>query len=224
MKIVIIEDDISIIDSLSLIIHMIWPECVIISSGLGYEGLNIIKTKFPDAVILDIELPDISGFDILKQVRMFSNLPILVLTVRDSEEDIVKGLETGANDYLVKPFRQMEFLARLKLMLKKQEPLNSGTPINIGNWSFDPIGHKIISNNIVIHLTSTECAILSHLALNKGKIVTFSSLANLLWQDKYPGYREAIQVYIWRLRKKIEVDVSHPNIIHTKIGIGYYLE
>jgi DNA-binding response OmpR family regulator len=224
MKIVIIEDDSDIVDSVSLIVHMMWSECEIVSSGLGYEGLDLITKEFPDVIILDLELPDVSGFNILKQIRLFSFTPVLILTVRATEEDIVKGLEMGANEYLTKPFRQMEFLARLKLLVKKQDHSYTMQRFNVGNWQFDSFNHKLLTNNEVIHLTSTECAILSHLVINKGKVVTFSSLADLLWQDEYPGYKDAIQVYIWRLRKKIEIDARHPTLIHTQTGIGYYLE
>jgi DNA-binding response OmpR family regulator len=224
MKIVIIEDDISIVDSISVIIHMMWPECKIISSGLGYEGVDFVTKESPDAVILDIELPDINGFAVLQQIRLFSYVPIMILSVRTSEEDIVKGLEMGANEYLVKPFRQMEFLARLKLLIKKQDHLEKVKRFDLGRWKFDSFSHKLVCSNKEIHLTNTESEILSYLAINRGQVVTFSSLANLLWEDEYPGYKDAIQVYIWRLRRKIELDARNPNLIQTKTGIGYFLK
>jgi two-component system KDP operon response regulator KdpE len=224
MKIVIVDDDPDIVDSISLIIHMMWPECEIISSGLGCEGLDLVSREMPDAVILDLELPDISGFDVLKEIRLFSHVPVMILSVKATEEDIVKGLEMGANEYLVKPFRQLEFLARLKLLIKKQDPSYIMQRFNIGKWQFDPSGHKLLVSDKVVNLTNTESAILSHLVTNRGKVVTFSSLAELLWQEEYPGYKDAIQVYIRRLRKKIEIDPSNPALIHTQTGIGYYLE
>jgi two-component system KDP operon response regulator KdpE len=222
MKILIIEDDNDIVESVSMTIHMIWSDSEILSSGLGTEGLDLINKQCPDIVILDLELPDISGFDVLKQVRLFSSVPILILTVRGTEQDMVKGLEMGANEYLVKPFRQMEFLARLKLLLRKNDPSYIKQRFSVGDWQFDPYTHRLTQNSKEVHLTSTECAILSHLVINRGKVVTFPSLAALLWQDEYPGYKDTIQVYIRRLRKKIESDASHPSIIITQPGIGYY--
>jgi DNA-binding response OmpR family regulator len=120
MKFIIIEDDLDIVESVSLTIKMGWPESEIMTAGLGNEGVELISRENPDAVILDIGLPDISGFDVIKQVRLFSFVPILVLTVRMAEPDVVKALELGANEYIFKPFRQMEFLARLRLLLRKQ--------------------------------------------------------------------------------------------------------
>jgi two-component system KDP operon response regulator KdpE len=222
MKIIIIEDDNDIVESVSMTIHMIWPDSEIISSGLGTEGIDLIYKECPDITILDLELPDINGFDVLKQVRLFSPVPILILTVRGAEQDMVKGLEMGANEYLVKPFRQMEFLARLKLLLKKTEPAYMKQRFKVGDWQFDPYTHRLIKNSTEVRLTSTECAILSHLVMNRNKVVTFSALAALLWQDEYPGYKDTIQVYIRRLRKKIESDSSHPTLILTQTGIGYY--
>jgi DNA-binding response OmpR family regulator len=223
MKIVVIEDDIEIVDSVSLTIRMVWPESNIISTGLGKEGIDLVSNEKPDINILDLGLPDISGFEVLKQIRLFSVVPILVLTVRAEEQNVVKALEMGADEYIVKPFRQMEFLARLRLLLRKHEPSYIKSRFSIGNWQFDHYNHKLIHNDKEVHLSNTESTILSHLFLNKRKVVTFSSLANILWEDEYPGCKDAIQVYIRRLRKKIEINASQPKIILTKTGIGYYL-
>ena len=224
MKVIIIEDDLEIVESVSLTIHMMWPESEIISTGLGNEGIGLVSSENPDIVILDIGLPDISGFEVLKQVHLFSAVPILVLTVRSEEKDIVKALETGAGEYITKPFRQMEFLARLKLLLRKGDPSYIASRFTIGDWQFDHYSHKLLGNSGEIHLSNTESTILSHLFLNKGKVVTFRALANTLWESEYPGCKDAIQVYIRRLRQKIEVDASQPKLILTKTGIGYYLK
>jgi DNA-binding response OmpR family regulator len=224
MKFIIIEDDLDIVESVSLTIKMGWPESEIMTAGLGNEGVELISRENPDAVILDIGLPDISDFDVIKQVRLFSFVPILVLTVRMAEPDVVKALELGANEYIFKPFRQMEFLARLRLLLRKQGTSYAKSRFAFGKWQFDHYNHRLFSENKEIHLSNTESSILSYLFLNKGKVVTFAALAEVLWEEDYPGCKDAIRVYIRRLRQKIEDDPAKPEIILTKMGIGYYLK
>lgn len=224
MKFVIIEDDLDIIESVTITLKMGWAEAEIISSGLGHEGIEIVEKMIPDLVILDIGLPDINGYEIIKQIRLFSSVPILVLTVRSSEPDVVKALELGANEYIVKPFRQMEFLARLRLILRKQNTSYPTSRFIFGKWQFDHYSHRLFSNEKEVHLSNTESSLLSYLYLNKGNTVTFKDLARILWDDDYPGYKDAIRVYIRRLRKKIEDNPAKPEIILTKMGIGYYLK
>ncbi len=223
MKFIVIEDDLDIIETVSLTIHMGWPEAEIISTGLGNEGVEIIDGNNPDAVILDIGLPDISGFEVIKQVRLFSFVPILILSVHSAEHDIVRALETGAHEYIVKPFGQIEFLARLRLLLRKQGINYSKSRFTIGKWQFDHYSHQLFSQNKKIHLSSTESSILSYLYINKEKVVTFDALSEVLWGEDYPGCKDAIRVYIRRLRQKIEEDPAKPEIILNKAGTGYYL-
>ncbi len=223
MKIIIIENDPDIVDSVSLTIRIIWPESEIISTEEGNNGINLISSENPDIVILDLGLPDISGFEVLKQARLFSSVPVIVLTVRSEERDIVRALEMGADEYIIKPFKQLEFLSRLKLAVRKHDPKYIDYNFTIGKWKYDHFSNLLLSDGKEIHLSNTEGTILSHLFINRGKIVTFSSLANSLWSDDYPGCKDAIQVYIRRLRQKIELDPGHPKIILNKMGIGYYL-
>jgi two-component system KDP operon response regulator KdpE len=224
MKILIIEDDLSIIESITLIMQVSWPDVEIVSTGSGIEGIAIVEKEVIDIVILDIGLPDIQGFDVLKRIRAFSNVSIIVLTVNSSETDIVRALEGRADDYIIKPFRPLELLARLKLVLRKKYYPQGEQYIPIGRFRFDVTSHKLECENQTINLTSTESLILYHLSMNKGNVLSLASLAQKIWGDNYPGAYEAIRVYIRHLRKKIEDNPNEPKLILTKPGIGYLLE
>jgi len=125
MKILIIEDDPQIVEAITLAFQIRWPEAKLISTLQGEKGIELAKNEKPDIVILDLGLPDINGYDVLKQIRMFTNNPILILTARTEESDIVKGLEWGADDYMTKPFHQLELLSRLKALTRRRADVNN---------------------------------------------------------------------------------------------------
>ncbi len=139
MKILIIEDDQQIVEAIILAFQIRWPEAEVISTQLGEKGVDLVETEKPNVVILDLGLPDISGFDVLKQIRLFSDIPVIILTARSEETDIVKGLEWGADDYIAKPFRQLELLSRVKALIRrKSRTVNESEIINLGNLCFNP--------------------------------------------------------------------------------------
>ncbi|MCJ7521914.1 MAG: PAS domain S-box protein, partial [Dehalococcoidia bacterium] len=222
-KVLIIEDDQQIVDSVSLTFRLRWPEVQLISTGLGEEGIEMAETEAPDIVILDLGLPDISGFDALRQIRLFSSVPVVILTVREDESDMVKGLEWGADDYLVKPFKQLELLARLKVQLRKQTPPDEEAPIVCGPLRLEPSTFQLTHDGKEISLTIIEGRILECLMRNAGHIVTHSRLAETVWGEDYPRALDSLRVYIRYLREKIEANPSKPKIILTKAGVGYSL-
>ena len=138
MKILIIEDDRTIVEAISLTLQLNWPDTTLVSARLGEEGIELLQSEKPDAIILDLGLPDISGFEVLKRIRLFSNVPILILTVRSDEGDIVRGLEWGADEYVIKPFRQKELLSRIKLITRRRGAIAEGAPIICGKLQFEP--------------------------------------------------------------------------------------
>jgi len=222
MKVLIIEDDKEIVDAITLAFQIRWPEAKVVSTRLGRKGVELVESEAPDIVILDLGLPDISGFEVLNQTRLFSRVPIIILTVRSEESDVVKGLEWGADDYIVKPFRQLELLARVKALIRRQAPaeeenLASG-PLHLETSS----GMAHVSGREVA-LTITESRILAHLMRNAGHVVTHSSLAEAVWGNDYPGAADSLKVHIRRLREKIEENPSKPKFVLTRAGIGYYL-
>jgi len=222
MKVLLIEDDREIVDAISLAFQIRWPEAEVISNRLGERGIELVESEAPDIVILDLGLPDISGFDVLREIRRFSNVPTIILTVRAEEADVVKGLEWGADDYIIKPFRQLELLARVKSLIRRQSPAEAETLV-CGGLRLDTTTGQLYQNGKEIALTVTENHILGHLMKNVGHIVTHSSLAEAVWGDDYPGATDSLKVHIRRLREKIEADPSHPKFILTRTGVGYFL-
>jgi two-component system KDP operon response regulator KdpE len=194
-----------------------------ISTHLGEQGVELVEKERPDVVILDLGLPDISGYDVLKKIRAFSRVPVIILTVRGEEADVTRGLEWGADDYMTKPFRQMELLSRIKAVIRRADPAQTKAVITSGKLSFNSISRQVIYGQKEIDLTRTEGIILSELIKNAGRIVTHSQLAEVVWGEEYPDATESLRVYIRRLRGKIESDPDKPQIIITKAGVGYLL-
>jgi len=222
LKVLIIEDDSEIIEIISLAFKLCLPQAQLLSTNLGEEGLMMVEKQSPDVVLLDLGLPDTNGFEVLKQIRLFSDVPVVILTVRGSETDVVKGLQYGADDYIVKPFRQMEMLARIQSVIRRQHPAEE-KPIEVGSIHLEPGLRRCYYNNKEIPLTRTECLILTHMLQNAGHVVSHSNLAETIWGDDYPGASHNIRVYIQRLREKLEEHPEEPRIIKTKVGIGYIL-
>ena len=225
MKILIIEDDSKIIESIRFVFQVGWPEVKIISTRHGEEGLEMVENESPQMVILDLGLPDIEGFEVLRQIRLFSNIPVVILTVSGEEENIIKGLELGADEYITKPFKPLELIARVKKALKSHLITKSGTEMSLdyGNLRIFISEQKVQIDNTTIKLTSTESLILKYLASNAGMAVPNEALAEHIWGNTYPDCNKAIRVYIRQLRKKLEKDANNPQLIITRPGIGYML-
>lgn len=223
MKALIIEDDPEIVEAVSLAFQMGWPEAKLISTHLGKKGLDIAEVENPNIIILDLGLPDIGGFEVLRQTRLFSSVPIIILTAKTEEANIVKGLEWGADDFIVKPCGQLELLARIKARVREKNNRHDEAPISYGPLHFNPLTRQLINGNCEIKLTAIESHILHYLMMNSGRVATYSKLAENVWGDDYPGSVDSLRVHIRRLREKIEADPGQPKIIITKSGIGYSL-
>ncbi len=223
MKVLMIEDDAQIVDSVAWAFRMRWPDVEFSSTDSGDRGVSQAREARPDLVILDLGLPDISGFEVLKNIRRFSNMPIIILTARKDEFDIVKALEAGADDYLVKPFRQMELLSRIKALLRRTATPDADSTLSVGDLRLSPATGILHQQNREVPLTRTEEIIMSKLMQNPGAVVTYAVLAEALWNDYYPDCVAALRVYIRQLRQKIEADVDNPKIILNKHGVGYML-
>ncbi len=222
-RILIIEDSEEIIEAVTLGIQIRWPSSVIGSTARGCIGLQMISDKKPDLVILDLGLEDTSGFEVLKQRRLFSKVPVIILTVRREESDIVKGLELGADDYIIKPFRQLELTARINALIRRTDTVPLGTPITCGQLSLDSVNQIAQFKGRQIRLTPHETTILATLMLNAGITVTHNTFSDKIWGISYPEAPNSLKVHIRRLREKIETDPSHPEIITTITGVGYSL-
>lgn len=223
MKALVIEDDMSIVESIIFTFEAGWPEMQILTARHGEEGLEIIEKDNPKLVILDIGLPDINGFEVLKRARLFSNVPIIILTVRGDEESIVKGLQMGADEYIVKPFKPLELIVRIKKVLKHSpfSESNAELCLNYGQTIIYIYDQKVIINGKTIRLTNTESVILSYLINNAGIVVPNQSIAEQIWGSTYPGYKKAIRVYIRHLRKKLKLDEYNLCLLLTHPKTGY---
>lgn len=222
-KVLIIEDDDAIVSLIRLAFQMRWPEAQLISASLGEEGLDLVEDEKPDLVILDLGLPDMDGYEVLRQIRLFSSVPIVILTVRGDEDDIIRGLEWGADDYIVKPFRQLELLSRLKVQLRKQISPDQEAPVVCGPLQLDPSTFQLTYGGKEISLTLIEGRIMYHLMENAGHVVTHSRLVEVIWGEDHPGATDSLRVYIRHLREKLEADPGNPKLILTKVGVGYIL-
>jgi len=223
MKVLVIEDDRDVVDTINLAFQVGWPGVELVSAYEGKRGIEMAESETPDIIVLDLGLPDISGFEVLQQIRSFSNTPIIILSVMTEEDDIIKGLEWGADDYVTKPFRKMELLARVKTVLRRLTPPGEESPLVCGSLRFHPSTRQFFHGYKEVILTATESNIIYHLMKKMGQVVTQSSLAEAVWGDDYPGAVDSLKVYIRRLRKKLESDPSHPNLILTRPGVGYLL-
>jgi two-component system, OmpR family, response regulator VicR len=203
MKALIVDDDDGIIQLVSLCLILIWPDVKITWTHLGGEGADLVRSVSPDLVVLDLGLPDMSGFDVLKRIRAFSKVPLIVLTVRNDEVDVVARVRSA--------------VARFVPGQNKGEEVRAA----FGDFRFDSSFRKLEYRNKTIDLTSTESVTLRCLLENAGKVVTHKAIAQQIWGHPVPDAVKIIRVYIRHLREKIETDPNNPALIVTKAGEGY---
>jgi len=222
-RVLIIEDDPEIVDAVELAFEKDWPEADLLAARMGEEGISLVEKGDVDIVILDLSLPDIDGFDVLERIRLFSSIPIIIVTVRDEEEDITRGLKLGADDYVTKPFKKNELLARMQVQLRRQTAPGEETPIICGLLKLEPETFQLKHGANEISLTTIEGHILKCLMNNWGRVVTHTRLAEEVWGEDYTGAVVSLRTHIRTLRAKLEPDPSHPRFILTKAGVGYSL-
>lgn len=223
MKIILIEDQEDVVEYMSIALRMCWPDIEIWSTASGQEGIELATREIADLITLDLGLSDISGFEVLKSIRLFSQIPIIIITVRSDEIDIVKGLDLGAQEYIVKPFGQMEFLARIRSLLRWKT-------VNAEAFTFTYGGIYVDTRDLVlqyldqkIKLTRTEAVILRELIKAGGKTLPYRLLCDQIWGDNCPYNNDNIKVHIRNLRVRIESNPNIPQFIFNKFGIGYYI-
>jgi DNA-binding response OmpR family regulator len=223
MIILVVEDDPNIADVISTAFEIRWPDVKVLKTASGNEAIDIVSNQSPDLVVLDLGLPDKDGIDVLKEIRQFSTTPIIIVTVRDEEKDIVKGLEKGADDYIVKPFRQLVLMARAQALLRRAHQVNESCQDAFGPFRFGQSIHNLFIGKREVRLTTTEGILMLHFVRNSERVIPISNLAEIVWGANYPGSQEAVRVYIRRLRKKIETEPDNPQYLLTHPGLGYSL-
>jgi len=221
MKILIADDD---KDLLALIgFTLTQAGYVVIKAADGPTAIRFFQAEVPDLVILDINMPGASGFDVCAAIRNQSRVPVMMLTVRGEEEDLVKALELGADDYLTKPFSPRTLLARVKALLRRAGIENS-TPLAAGRVRLDVDEHTVqIGTGEPVRLTKLELRLLQMLIANAGHTVSSDRLLMQVWGHKGSGDRQLLKQLVHRLRHKLEVDPAVPQLLQTAPGAGYKL-
>ena len=226
MKVAIIEDDPEITEIVSIAFETAWPGSEVVGAPNAIEGMEMLKTQNPDVVILDVGLPEgnACGFDLCKEFRSFSDVPVIMVTARDREVDIVRGLELGAADYLTKPFSVVELLARIRAVMRRVQvgSLASQTqPFVSKDLSVDFDDRRVMVHGEPIKLTPTEYKLLCYLIRNPRQVLTNDSIVEEVWGSSYQSSEGLVKAHIQRLRKKLQDSTQNPHLIITERGRGY---
>jgi len=225
IRILLIEDNQDIQEAVGLIFDVHWPQVELLRALTGLEGIAMMRSESPDLAILDLGLPDIDGLKVLREIRSFSNAPVIILTVRSEQMDKIRGLELGADDFIVKPFAHKELLARIKSVLSRtsrvvleqteQQPVLPKTVIDFNTG-------EVIKGEQRFRLGRTELSLLKYLASNNSQVVSDSQILITIWGEEYADCVEYLQAFIRSLREKLEDDPDNPQLIITETD-GYKL-
>lgn len=221
-KILIIEDDNKIVNFMTMALKA--KGYSVITARNGKDGILYFCTENPDIILLDLGLPDMDGVELINQIREVSEIPIIIVSAREQDNDKIAALDAGANDYVTKPFSMGELLARIRVMerLLERETL----PTSENSYTFDYLyvdieKHRVYVDDNEVHLTPIEFKLLVLLITNRGKVITHSQISKEVWGYGETGDSKSIRVFMASLRRKIEKDSSSPRFILTEIGVGY---
>lgn len=221
MNVLVVDDEPDVAEVVTLCFNLRWPEAKVTKAENGAEGLKAFEKKAADMVILDIGLPDMDGFAVLRELRRYSDVPVVMLTARDSEVDKVRGLELGADDYITKPFSHIELLARVRAVLRRsqnQVPEVEEPPFVAGELHIDYGSRTITVHGQQVKLTPIEYGLLYHLTRNAGRVLTFHTLLAKVWGREYVSEVDYLKVHIQHLRQKLSDDGT---MIVNERGVGY---
>lgn len=198
----------------------------LIEAETGREGLALAASQVPEVILLDLGLPDMEGIEVIKQLRLWTNTPIIILSARGQERDKVANLDAGADDYLTKPFGVGELLARIRVALRKAMPAEEGKPeamYALGNIKVDFERRLVFRGPEEVHLTPIEYKLLAVLVKHRGKVVTHRQLLKEVWGPSYIEQNPYLRIFILNLRRKLEDDPTRPHYLLTEPGVGYRL-
>ena len=218
-KVLIVEDEQSISNFISMILTANGFDTIIVRTG--EEALTMIASHCPDMIVLDLGLPDMDGMEVLKSVRKWSNLPVVVVSARNHEHDKVEALDYGADDYLVKPFGTSELLARIRAALRRAGPAANLSAFTTGELTIDYDKHQVLMNGENAGLTVNEYKIVALLGKYAGKVLTYDFIIRELWGPKAKTDNQILRVNMANIRRKIEPTPGNPQYIFTEVGVGY---
>jgi len=219
----VIDDDARMLRMMQRVLEL--EEYQVVTASNGEAALDLIVLTAPDLVLLDIMMPGIDGYTVCRRIREFSQIPIIMVTAKDSDEEIVEGLDAGADDYMVKPFSSSQLEARVRAVMRRSklwdERYEPG--FRSGDLEIDFARHRVTLGGQEISLTATEHRLLSYLARNANRVLTPDQILEKVWGDEYCGEAHLLQVHIARLRQKLKDDARKPKHILTRPGIGYIM-
>jgi two-component system, OmpR family, KDP operon response regulator KdpE len=224
VKILVVDDAPEVVESVRLGLVLQWREVEVLGADRGEQALDMVERETPDLVLLDIGLPDLDGYEVLRRIREFSDVPVVMLTARDDTLDKVKGLELGADDYVTKPFDHLELLARIKAVLRRLDmpaPTSRAPSFRAGDLEIDFATQEARLGGAPLELTPTEYKLLYHLVRNAGRVLPHGTLLAKVWGREYVDEVDYVRVYIRRLRDKLGDDPDRPRYIRTERGRGY---
>jgi two-component system KDP operon response regulator KdpE len=224
VKVLVIDDESVIVEAVELGLSLHWREVEVITAGNAVDGLDMVEREQPNLVLLDIGLPGKDGYQALKEIRAFSDVPVIMLTARDDAMDKVRGLELGADDYVTKPFNHLELLARMKAVLRRLDlpaPTDRVPSFKAGDLEVDFGAAEARLGGRRLELTPTEYKLLYHLVRNAGQVLPHGTLLAKVWGREYVDEVDYVRVYMRRLRDKLGDDPEHPRYLRTERGVGY---
>lgn len=220
-KILVVDDESSIRKLLKVSLEANGYQ--IIEASTGNEGIQKVIEERPEVVLLDLSLPDRSGLTVIREVRQWSNIPIIILSVLDQDQNKIEALDGGADDYITKPFSVPELLVRIRVALRHASPVEKSSLLKNGPLEMDLEAHSVKLNGQLIKLTATEYDILKVLLTHKGKVITHRSLLKEVWGPNSTEHVQYLRVYLGNLRKKLKTETQNQELISTEAGIGYRL-
>jgi two-component system KDP operon response regulator KdpE len=224
MRILVVDDEPDVVESVRLGFTLQWREVDVLGANAGDAALDIVENEHPDIVLLDVGLPGRDGYEVLTQIRAFSDVPVVMLTARDDAMDKVRGLELGADDYVTKPFNHLELMARVKAVLRRLEmpaPASRAPSFRSGDLEVDFAKQEARLHGERMDLTATEYKLLYHLVRNAGHVLEHGTLLAKVWGREYVDEVDYIRVYIRRLRNKLGDSSESARYIRTERGLGY---
>ena len=224
MKFLIIEDNQHVVKDISFCLRLRYPEVIFVSISEGAKGIDMVETEAPDLVMVDSSLPDIDTFDVISQIREFSDVPLIVFSEAETDMDRARYLETGADEYVIKPFSPIELLAQVQALLRRTRGIGFKPERLVsldGELSINLTTHEVFRSGKPIKLTPIEYNLLSELVRNEGRVLTHYALLEKIWGSEYAGDCSFVKKYIYRLRSKLEADASKPQMLIIERGMGY---